>query len=434
MASYTRLTGIDNELATSYENICWRLKEKSFTRNRKMNFQTLVKSILFKKGQTLSLELDEFTDKMGTKKLTKQAYSKQRQNLNPDIFRHLNNCYVNKIYDEIPIEMFKDFIVLSVDGSGIELPNSIELKQFFGVTEGQKGSVGRVRAKALGIYDSLNRIMIKTTIDPYNKSEKDQFIDLLDELIEFMGDKKFLIVFDRYYFGLAFINKLNEKGIKYLIRQKLKDYKKEKEQMKTNDEIVKLKVRNNSIFYAKEENKEKLKEKKFIETRIIKIKLPNGADEHLCTNLIEEELSIKEAGELYFSRWNIEKSFDIIKNKINIENFSSKTIIGVKQDFYAQMMVYNMIEDLKRDVEEEMIKNPELKYDYKLNMNILAGIFKKKFVDVLMAPNKEECSRRYMKMIDEIRKHVVPIKPGRSFERKRMHSMNKYRNNLRRNV
>ena len=67
MTSYTRLTGINNELATAYENICWRLYEKSFTRNRKMNFETLVKSIIFKKGQTLSLELDEFTEKMGTK-------------------------------------------------------------------------------------------------------------------------------------------------------------------------------------------------------------------------------------------------------------------------------------------------------------------------------------------------------------------------------
>ena len=434
MASYTRLTGINNELATSYENICYRLKEKSFTRNRKMNFETLVKSIIFKKGQTLSLELDEFTEKMGTEKLTKQAYSKQRQNLSPEIFKHLNNCYVNKIYEEIELEKFKDYIVLSVDGSDIELPNSKELKQYYGICQGQKGSVGRVRAKALGVYDSLNRIMIKTTMDPYNKSEKDQFIDLLDELIEYMGNKKYLIVFDRCYFGVAFINKLNEKGIKYLIRQRIKDYKKEKEQMKSNDEIVKLRVRTNSIFYAKEDDRQKLKEKRYIETRIIKIKLSNGEDEHLCTNLTEDELNTKEAGDLYFTRWNIEKSFDIIKNKINIENFSSKTVVGVEQDFYAQMMVYNMIEDLKRDAEEEMKKNPELKYEYKLNMNILAGIFKKKFIDVLMAPTKEECSKRYMKMIDEIRKHVVPIKPGRNFERKRMHSMNKYRSNLRRNV
>jgi len=129
-----------------------------------------------------------------------------------------------------------------------------------------------------------------------------------------------------------------------------------------------------------------------------------------------------------------EKSFDIIKNKINIENLSSKTVVGVEQDFYAQIILYNIIEDFKRDAEEEMNRNPNLKYDYKLNMNILAEIFKKKFIDVVLAPTKEESSKRYMKMIDEIRRHAVPIKPGRSFERKKMHSINKYRSNLRRNI
>ena len=64
--------------------------------------------------------------------------------------------------------------------------------------------------------------MIKTAIDPYKKSEKDQFLDILDELLEFMEERKFLIIFDRYYFGLSFINKLEEKGIKYIIRQKIK--------------------------------------------------------------------------------------------------------------------------------------------------------------------------------------------------------------------
>jgi len=93
-----------------------------------------------------------------------------------------------------------------------------------------------------------------------------------------------------------------------------------------------------------------------VETRIIKLTLETGAEEHLSTNLSKEELSIKEAKELYFTRWNIEKSFDIIKNKLNIENFSSKKVIGVEQEFYAQIMVYNMIEDLKRDAEEGVKK------------------------------------------------------------------------------
>ena len=270
MGSYARLTSVDLMLKQGILETIGRINIKSFTRNRKMNFYDLTTSIILKKGQTLTLELSEFTEKMRKPNITKQAYSKQRQNLNPEVFKYINNEYIKKIYNEIPLETYKGYIVLSVDGSGIELPNCDVLKKHYGVTEGQKGSVGRVRAKALGIYDSLNKIMIKTTIDPYKKSEKDQFLDILDELLEFMEERKFLIIFDRYYFGLSFINKLEEKGIKYIIRQKIKDYKKEKEEMKSNDEKIKLKIRTNSIFYAKEEEREKLREKKYIETRIIK--------------------------------------------------------------------------------------------------------------------------------------------------------------------
>ena len=74
--------------------------------------------------------------------------------------------------------------------------------------------------------------------------------------------------------------------------------------------------------------------------------------EHLATNLSKEELSSKEAEELYFGRWSIEKSFDIIKNKVKIENFTSHKVIGVEQDFYSQMFLYNILEDIRIDTGE----------------------------------------------------------------------------------
>lgn len=434
MSSYTRITSVDLMLKDKIIQAIGRIKKESFTRNRKMNFYDIAISIILKKGQTLTLELNEFAEKMGKQKLTKQGYSKQRQNLNPEVFKYINEEYTKRIYDEIEIETYKGYIVLSVDGSAIELPNCKTLKEHYGVSEGQKGSVGRVRAKALGVYDSLNKIMIETTIDPYNKSEKDQFMDMIEKIKEYMGEKKFLIVFDRYYFGLSFINELEEAGIKYLVRQKLKNYKKEKEEMTTKDEEVKLKVRTNSIHYAKEEQKKKLKEKKYVETRIIKTKLETGIEEHLCTNLTKEELSEEEAKELYFTRWNIEKAFDIIKNKINIENFSSKTVIGIEQEFYAQMLVYNMLEDLRRDAGERIENNKNKKYEYKVNMNILAGMFKKKYIEIIQMKEQKEKEEKYLQMVEEMSKNLVPIKPGRKYERRKMHSMNKYRSNLRRNI
>lgn len=435
MDFYTRYTSIDLML-NNHESIGEIAKNnmKSFTRNRVMNYYDMAMSIILKRGKTLTLELEEFMKKINKPKITKQAYSKQRKNLNPEIFVYLNNGYTKEIYKGIELKKYKEYLVLSVDGSIIELPNSKELKEYYGVQEGQKGSVGRVRARALGIYDSLNKIMLSTRIDPYNISEKGQVLSLLLELKDYMEDRKFIIVFDRYYFGIGFIEILEEIGIKYLIRMRLNDYKSEKNKMESNDEIIKMKVRSNSVFYAIGEIKEILKNKKYVETRVIKTKIPSGEEEHLCTNLSEEELNEKEAVELYYTRWNIEKAFDILKNKLNIENFSAKTVIGIEQEFYAQILVYNMLEDMRRDATGFIKVKANRKYEYKINMNILAGKFKNEYIDIVLIKDEKIRMEKYKKMLDEMASYLVPIKPGRKFPRKKMHSMNKYRSNLRRNV
>ena len=102
----------------------------------------------------------------------------------------------------------------------------------------------------------------------------------------------------------------------------------------------------------------------WVKTRIIKTILSNNEEEHLATNLTQNELSEIEARELYHERWEIEKAFDIIKNKVKIENFTSHKVIGVEQDFYSQMLLYNMLEDVKIDSGEIDQKEKNLKYEY----------------------------------------------------------------------
>lgn len=408
--------------------------ENKFIRKRKMSFTDIILFILNNKGKTLTIELNDYMRKYGKETITKQAFSKQRQNINPEIFNVLNNEYIKMIYAQREIYRYKGYIVLAVDGSMIEMPNSLELKEYYGLQLGQKGSVGRVRGRCLGVYDCLNKIMALTRIDPYNVSEKRQIEEEIENILKIYEKEKIILICDRYYFGLSFINILDKKGIKYIIRMQNKHYKKEKIEMKSNDEEVCLRVRTNSVFNAESiEEKEELKKIKYVKTRIIKTKIPSGEEEHLVTNLSKEELSEKEAKELYFGRWEIEKSFDIIKNKIKIENFTSHKVIGVEQDFYSQMLLYNMLEDVRIDT-GEIVKGQEegLKYDYKVNMNVMVGTLRERFMEIILS-NKEELQKKADEFNEEIKKYLVPIKPGRSYPRKRMHSMNKYRHNLREN-
>ena len=314
------------------------------------------------------------------------------------------------------------------------MPNSPELKDYCGLQKGQEGSVGRVRGRCLGVYDCLNKIMAITRLDPYNVSEKRQIEEEIDNVLKIYKNEKIILICDRFYFGILFVNELNKKGIKYIIRMQNKHYKKEKLEMQSNDEEVNLKVRTNSVFYAEtEEERNELKKIKYVKTRIIKTIISSGEEEHLATNLSKEELSSKEAEELYFGRWSIEKAFDIIKNKVKIENFTSHKVIGVEQDFYSQMFLYNILEDIRIDTGEIVKGQKEgLKYDYKVNTNVMVGMLREKLMEIVLSEG-EEIEKKRDEFIELTKKYLVPIKPGRSFPCKKMHSMNKYRHNLRRN-
>ena len=144
-------------------------------------------------------------------------------------------------------------------------------------------------------------------------------------------------------------------------------------------------------------------------------------------------MSSKEAEELYFGRWSIEKVFDIIKNKVKIENFTSHKVIGLEQNFYSQMFLYNVLEDIRIDTGEIVKGQKEgLKYDYKVNTNVMVGMLREKLMEIVLSEG-EELEKKRDEFIELTKKYLVPIKPGRSFPCKKMHSMNKYRHNLRRN-
>ena len=62
----------------------------------------------------------------------------------------------------------------------------------------------------------------------------------------------------------------------------------------------------------------------------------------------------------------------------------------------------------------------------------MVGIFRERLMEIISSEGKEMDSK-IDEFNNEIKKYLVPIKPGRTYPRKRMHSMNKYRHNLRKN-
>ena len=63
----------------------------------------------------LPVELDKYSNATGMEPVTRQAYSLSRQQIDPIIFKHLNDWLVDKIYEFRGYETWKDYLILSID-------------------------------------------------------------------------------------------------------------------------------------------------------------------------------------------------------------------------------------------------------------------------------------------------------------------------------
>lgn len=54
---------------------------------------------------------------------------------------------------------------------------------------------------------------------------------------------------------------------------------------------------------------------------------------------------------MYFQRWEIEKKYHTLKNKMKFESITGKSTIYVDQDFRAQVLVYNMLQDIRKEAD-----------------------------------------------------------------------------------
>jgi len=82
--------------------------------------------------------------------------------------------------------------------------------------------------------------------------------------------------------------------------------------------------------------------------RVLKVLLPTGETETFLTNLDEGQLPLSQAAQVYFKLWAIETAFDTLKSKLQLENFSGKTEVSVRQDFYATILHRRLCFDLCR--------------------------------------------------------------------------------------
>lgn len=415
---YKGLSKIRSKIQSNELKEKWRKSITDFSRKRKMDFEKLIHYILNKKGLSTNMEINNFFNKIDEDTdMSAQALLDQRLKLKPEVFVELNEDYLKGFYSEYretDVKNYKGYILKAIDGTDFEIPNTEKSKDTFGRVKAKEGeSIPRTSVSMC--YDVLNGYIVDVIPEKYRANEIYMAKRHIRKDQKITENYNSIYIMDRNYVSFDFLAFLQKSDIKFLSRLNLGYYKKETENMKTRDEIVEIaptKERMKRKYFEDEETREYAKKNK-IEVRILKYILKTGEEEYLITNL--KEFSYEELFEIYGKRWNIETLYNSLKNKLQIEKFTSSKEEIIKQDIYASTLVYNMVQTMKNEAKED-IEQKKYKHEMKINENISIGLFKNEMIYIMLEEDDKKRVKRYDKLCQKILKYKIPIRKDRQYK------------------
>lgn len=387
----------------------------SFSRNRKLSFSNTIHFICSGLRKSISYEIDNFTEEhsyLNFPNITKQAFSKARQNISPEAFNELCRLFVNKFYSsKHKLNTWNGFNLLAIDGTSLQVPDTNECGEYFGLSSNQNKTRTTI-ASASALYDVLNDIIVDARITKYRTSEREMAKDHINSI----GDKfpldNSIVIFDRGYPSYEMFNYLNDIGLFFLMRVSL------------SFKLIQSIGSHDSILDYKFKGEIK-------KLRIIKVQISDTETEVLVTNMYDNTITPSKFKELYFLRWGVESKYKELKSSIKIEEFSGTKPIAIEQDFYASIYLSMITSLIKKSADNAIFidtKERKLNTVYQSNRNFILGQVFKKIIHLLVK------SRVRNKILNLILQKAIKIRSqvrcNRSCERKNKHPRKKHHHNI----
>lgn len=402
----------------------FRKSDKDFTRNRILTYDKMLILLLQKWIKSLQLRLNEFALKLDLM-LSNSAFTQARSKIQPEVFDYLNRETILKRFYDLKqnlawYDTFWDFRILAIDWSKIKLPNEKEIQEKYGKIKNinRNNEESYYTGWILSVlHDPLNNLAIDYILEQNKYSEialAMRNIQNLYNLPEIINND--LIIMDRWYFSSFLVSFLYSYEKDFVIRLRRWAIKKAEEffdkDCKINSAIIDLKVENKELEYKEKYWITIEKElKNEVKVRLIRIILDNWEVEVLATSLLDEEkYNYNNFKELYYKRWWIEIFYDILKNRLWLENFSWLTVNSVLQDLSSSIFLSNFETIITRssnlELEEKINKISNKKKwkveklminKQKVNKNISFNVIKNTLIELFLIDEP----------IDEIMKKIM---------------------------
>lgn len=385
-----------------------RKKVSDFTRERKLPFAKLFMFLLGIVHECLTVAFRRFSEKTGEEStVTEQSLSEARDKIKWEAFAELSETLGKFAYTG-DYDRWNGYRIWGIDGTKFALPNYPEIADLWGNEKGSPTARGSI------LYDVVNYTVFDAQIEPMAVDERSLAKKHIDGLVERMGTQleRKLIISDRGYPSEEMIDNYETNGLFYLMRVRVK-FNLDVDKQESTDGYVQL-------------GKHKV--------RVIKVTLNTGEIETLLTNLTET-FDFKD---LYFMRWGIEKEYDVLKNTLEIENFSGRTETAIRQDFYihiiASIMLAASFWEAQDIVDAQRNTVDSNKYKYKVNAAQAASVLRDYLILAILADSPRKRKRLLKKMHSIMAAAVIPVRPDRIVSRKTNNRKAKFHHNRKSNL
>jgi hypothetical protein len=396
------------------EDFCNRFKNRpeDFTRNRALPFKNLIYYMINLPAAAYETELYNLNKNLKGTDIaeplaSKSALTKAREKLSHMAFIELNDYLIRLSQMRFAPNHWNGFFLLAIDGTLCTLPTAKPVVEHFGQWHGRQGDPCP-KARVSQLYDVLNNITVASLIISKCVGER----ELAAAHCAHLGPEDLLLL-DRGYESFWLFKLIMESNANVCARVSCNKLKVVKAFLQSgeSDRIVKLSCTPNSARKCAEFELDK----KPLKLRLVRVDLPTGESEVLITSLTDRGKYLVEVfGDLYHQRWPVEEDYKIMKSRIQIENFSGKTVHSVYQDFYAKVFTKNFAAILIQSVSDRIktIASGRL-YSYKANVTNVLAMLRHHIVVLfnrmqnLLCDNVSKLQNLIVRVLNEIR-------PGRS--------------------
>lgn len=390
-----------------------RRSEKDFVRERLLPFHTVVFFLMNMIKGSLQDELDCFfkaihTEEVSARTVTKSAFTKARRKLHHEAFIELGRHLVLFFYGHFPCRKWKGFRILAIDGSTIKVPRTKECVDHFGAWNPAKGEACPV-ARISTLFDAINGIVVDAILRPKEQGERSLAAEHLQHV-----KANDLILLDRGYPAFWLFSAILSRQAHFCARVKsswkvIEEFSRAGKQ----DAVIILRPSPASIVQCHDL---KLPVSP-LHVRAIRVDLADGETEILLTSVMDKDLyPHKIFKELYHLRWITEENYKAVKCRIEIANFSGKSVESVYQDFHAKVFALNLTAVIAHPAQDVIAgQSDQKKHPYRINVTQALSKMKDSIVLLFVRCNITEL---LIKLHSLFIATIEPIRPGRKYPRK----------------